>query len=174
MHTVQLILITADSAEDAFNEVSNKLNSGYNSEDGLSPTWSDWHHASPGETTSMAGRWAGQVFGEGKPDILCYDEDPELADSVIDRFVEYRLENILLNRSKAVDLKSLEHDPRAKSDFDMDLWATSKLAKLLDNEWTYESAIYDLEEWTGSLYYFGERIKAHPEKAWLVPVDFHH
>jgi len=55
----------------------------------------------------------------------------------------------------------------------MDLWATKKLAQLLDDQWTPDSGVYDLENWTGNLRNFTERVAKNPEQQFLIPVDFH-
>jgi hypothetical protein len=43
----------------------------------------------------------------------------------------------------------------------------------LQDDWTSDSGVFDLQEGTASLTYFKERLTARPEKQFLVPVDFH-
>ena len=59
-------------------------------------------------------------------------------------------------------------------DLQMDLWRMGKLLELLGDDWTYESAIYDLTYFTASLYEFYQRCSKNPQKQYLIPVDFHH
>lgn len=177
MHSIQLILIEADNAEEAFYNVANALSEG-------EPRWSDWHTADIGSASALdfAGRWSGEIFKdketdeEAAPNFLRYADDPALAERVISTFLEYRFADIRECRNEGADLASYSYDPYT-SKYDkggMELYYAVKLAKLLNDEWTNDSAIYDLESWTANLSYFIERVKKSPEKQWLIPVDFHH
>jgi hypothetical protein len=48
-----------------------------------------------------------------------------------------------------------------------------KLMQTLQDDWTSDSGVYDLQEGTASFTYFIERVTARPEKQFLIPVDFH-
>jgi hypothetical protein len=167
------MLVEAETVEEAFDIVETNLNDS-------EPRWSDWHNANNAHTLNFAGRWEGQVFntnptneyGEEVNNYLQYSADPALAERVITEYLELRLNDIRSYQSKAVDLTTFAYDPYSTK-FDMDLWATKKLAQLLDDEWTCDTAIYDLENWTANLRSFVERVKTNPEKQWLIPVDFH-
>jgi hypothetical protein len=177
MHTCQILLVEAETPEQAFDEVARKLEG--------EPKWSDWHNAdqSGAITLNFAGRWSGEVFGsyneEGvmtntdtNPNYLRYSDDPALAEQVITRFLEYRYEEIRLLQPQALDLSSYSYDPY-NNKLDMELWGTKKLAQLLNDDWTPDSGIYDLDYWTGSLDNFTKRVASSPEKQFLIPVDFH-
>ena len=164
---------------EAFNNVASTLS------DSSDLSWSDWHNAdySNVDNLSFAGRWAGQVFGDlnekgefidqhNNSDFLKYSDDPAMADSVITDYLEARIRSIEEYKAKALDLSTYKYDPYTKS-FDMDLWATKKLAQLLDDQWTPDTGVYDLENWTGNLRYFTERVAKNPEQQFLIPVDFH-
>lgn len=175
MHVCQIMLVEADNVNDAFDAVCSALSDG-------EPRWSDWHNADNPRTLNFAGRWTGSVFGtpnaqgvydaDEAPNYLQYSADPALAERAITEYLEHRLNDIRSYQIKAVDLKSFAYDPYSTK-FDMDLWATKKLAQMLDDEWTPDTAIYDLDNWTGNLRPFVERVKVAPEKQWLIPVDFH-
>lgn len=175
MHTCQIMLVEADTVEEAFDDVESKLSEG-------EPRWSDWHNASGSRSLNFAGRWTGSVFGtpnskgvydaDEAPNYLQYSSDPALAERAITEYLDHRLNDIRSYQARAVDLASFAYDPYATK-FDMDLWATKKLAQLLDDEWTCDTGIYDLNDWTGNLRSFVERVKTAPEKQWLIPVDFH-
>jgi hypothetical protein len=173
MHTCHIMLVEAKTVEEAFDIVETHLNDS-------EPRWSDWHNANNAHTLNFAGRWEGEVFntnptneyGEEVNNYLQYSADPALAERVITEYLELRLNDIRSYQSKAVDLTTFAYDPYSTK-FDMDLWATKKLAQLLDDEWTCDTAIYDLENWTANLRSFVERVKTNPEKQWLIPVDFH-
>jgi hypothetical protein len=176
MHSIQLILIQADTAEEAFSLVADNLSEG-------EPRWSDWHTAdeSTASTLDFAGRWSGDVFKDKEtdenkaPNYLRYSDDPALAERVISTFLEYRFSEMRECRDKGADLASYSYDPYSKrSGMGMDIYYAVKLAKLLNDEWTSDTAIYDLQDWTANLGYFIERVKKSPETQWLIPVDFHH
>jgi hypothetical protein len=164
------MLVEADTAEDAFDLVEGILSE--------APEWSDWHEASGSHSKDFAGRWSNSVFITHKDEeaksenYLCYATDPALAEVVIERFLQNRLDDIRSYKAKAIDLSSAPYDPYAK-DTGMDIWYSKKLAQLLNDEWTPDSGLYDLTTYTASLAYFIERVKNAPEKQWLIPVDFH-
>ena len=185
------MLIEAESVDEAFASVGFKL------EEAGAPSWSDWHEAggSPYDH-NYAGRWTGSIFlppelatlkarGEEypttSPNYLQYSSDPDLAEQAITEALEFRMKDIREYRKriadKRVDLVAYPYNP-LQDHFEvvdaMDIWYVKKLTQLLMDEWTPDSGIYDLETWTGSLKYFIERVKANPEKQWLIPVDFHH
>jgi hypothetical protein len=168
------MLVVADSPENAFYEVANKLSDG-------SPQWSDWHNADYGnaDTLDFAGRWSGTVFAsEATPDEkveynhLRYSDDPALAETIITQHLAQRMASIAEYKAKAVDLSTHAYDPYAQS-FNMDLWGTKKLAQLLDDEWVPDTGIYDLDQWTAGLAYFIQRVATDAEHQYLIPVDFH-
>lgn len=176
MHVGQIILIEATSPEEAFGLVASNLSDG-------EPRWSDWHNADNASTMNFAGRWTGEFFGktdengevidsDTAPNHLCYSDDPALAESVITRALENRMDDIRQYQAKAIDLASYKYDPYATR-FNMDLWATKKLAQILDDEWTPDSGVYDLFSWSASLLDFTKRVATNPTQQYLIPVDFH-
>lgn len=176
MHVCQILLVEAETPEQAFSDVASLLADG-------EPSWSDWHNADNPRTLDFAGRWSGVVFGtldengevvnkESNPNHLRYSDDPALAEETITNYLEQRMAELRNYKSRAIDLASHSYDPYGKN-FDMDLWATKKLAQMLDDEWTPDSGIYDLMNWTGNLRYFAERVATRPESQFLIPVDFH-
>lgn len=177
MHTCHILLVEADSPLEAFEAVYEKLSG--ESE----PSWADWHNVDNPNTLNYAGRWSNAIFftpnknGEPDPDAeianhLCYGDDPALAEMVIETFLQYRLDEIRTYQSRALDLTTYAYDPY-KTGIDMDLFITKKLAQLLDDEWTSDTAIYDLVNWTPNLREFVERVKKDPKRQYLIPVDFH-
>jgi len=179
------MLIEADTAEFAFMAVEQELNA----EGAVS--WSDWHEASDYSSMNFAGRWSGAVFlspadktlkeaGQPypatAPNHLCYADDPEMADAIIDQFLTYRKENLKNNIPKT--LPSFEdlvenYDPR-ENGFNVELYRATKLLQLLSGDWFYDTAIYDLSAYSASIDYFIKRCAVAPEKQFLIPVDFHY
>jgi hypothetical protein len=184
MHTVHIILVQADSEAEAFERVAIQL------ED--SPLWSDWHEATLG-TDNFAGRWSGGVFltkddldlleedpayEPSAPNILCYGDNPELAEDTLARFSAMKKQE--MRESVPTGMPDLNDFIDSYNDYseesiryEMNIWRLKRLTQLLMNEWTPDSAIYDLESGYSSLHYFGQRVKENPHKQYLVPVDFH-
>ena len=176
MHVCQIMLIEAETPEQAFSDVASYLN------ENNSPDWSDWHNATEGDM-DFAGRWSGCVFGEvndegefmrvdENPNHLRYSDDPALAEDVITQYLEERIATIRKYQRDAIDLSTYAYDPYTEK-LDMPLYMTHKLAQLLDDKWTPDTGIYDLNNWTGNLRYFLQRVAKHPENQFLIPVDFH-
>lgn len=147
---------------------------------------------------NFAGRWAGEVFltpeqqkqmankedvdVSENPNYLRFSDDPNLADEVIQRFISYRMneiENIkktLATDHPTFDPMSFTYDPMKDVDFrteGMALYYIKKLVSLYGNDWTSDTAIYDLHSWDANLKDFFERVAKNPERQFLIPVDFH-
>ena len=181
MHVVQLMLVEADNALEALDEVSSAL-------DDNEPTWSDWHNAFGNQ--SFAGRWKGQYFGKDNTlDVLCYGDDAALAEKTITEFLGYRtgeLERLREQiRNSGVDVLDVAYDPystwpnnpieaKPHADKSMALYYNNKLSQLLNDYWSSDTAIYDLVNWDANLAQFRERVSKNPERQYLVVVDFHH
>jgi hypothetical protein len=176
-HAIQFMLVEADSVDEALGEVESKLET--------SPAWSDWNSASG--SGSFAGRWEGNAFKEHSEDadpvgvdrdVLCYADNPALAEEIVAKAIGWRQQEIAYYKDKilanAYDIVDANHDPFEKESFGMNNYYYRKLADVLDNTWTSDSGIYDLEQWTASLSDWKERISLASEKQFIVAVDFHH
>jgi hypothetical protein len=184
------MLVEAETPQDAFEYVESQLSDG-------NPQWSDWHNASNASSMNFAGRWehdlfitdeqkkrieAGTLKREDIPNLLCYADDQELADRVISQFLGWRKQALRENVPVGIpDLNTIiddyDHARRSISlggSLSMELWKLGRLVELLMDGWSSETAIYDLQHYTASLYYFYERCAKAPHKQFLIPVDFHH
>jgi hypothetical protein len=162
MHTVQLLLIEADTHQEAVEIVDSKITD-------WEGHWSDWH--------AIGGRWSG-IFGENHPDVINYKNEPELFEKHIKDFVEGRKNHLKENLKKFEEgRKSLsdyvsDYNPEI-FDFDMNLYALKSLTRIMAGDWTYDSCFYDLEAYSETLQHFRERVATHPERQFAVAVDFH-
>jgi hypothetical protein len=176
-HTLQYLLVEEQTCQDARDKVSTLLEN--------SPQWSDWHNATG--SGSFAGRWEGAAFkfkdDEPEPtgvefDTLGYSDNPALAEKIIEQAIEWRQKQIAYFKDKiltnAYDITDAYHLPYLKDSADLHNYYYKKLADTLDNTWTVDSAIFDLDDWTASLGYWRDRIASNPEKQFIVAVDFHH
>lgn len=187
------MLVEADDAEQAFRIIADKLNG-----DESQPDWSDWSEVSDPSTMNFAGRWSGEIFMTPEqlkarsekqdvdvsenPNYLRFSDDPNLADEVIQRFISYRMNEIESIKKTisllptAIDLMTFDYNPIKDADYadaGMTLYYTKKLVALYSNDWTSDTAIYDLENWDANLIYFFQRVAKNPERQFLIPVDFH-
>jgi hypothetical protein len=115
-------------------------------------------------------------------DVLRYTDNPTLAEDIIKNFADYRLAEIKRYKEQldeegfSLDKVIAEYDINDnKANFanGMKLWRMQKIMQTLQDDWTSDSGVFDLQEGTASLTYFKERLTARPEKQFLVPVDFH-
>ena len=164
MHTAHILLVEAESHEEAIDKVRSQVT---HSETPY-PSWSDWHE--------IGGRWE-NLFGSGK-NCLRYTENEKLAEEKIKEWVDGRINEMkrCLEEVKDFDLaeKLDAYDPEAPLDYkEMKTYYLYKLAKNLQDSWTPESGVYDLEHGTPNLKAFRERLAIAPEMQYLVVVDFH-
>jgi hypothetical protein len=177
MHVCHILLVQADTREDAFQEVYSELNSGGS----MLPEWSDWHNANDPSSENFAGRWTGSYFKTSPdqpvdevPNSLCYADDKALAEIIISDQLEIRDREVAgLVAGMITDLTDIKVNNYDSSKWDMRIWQTQKFLRMVENEWTPDSYIYDLHASTASLSAFMVRVGIAPEKQWLVPVDFH-
>lgn len=169
MHTLQIMLVEADSVEDAMDAVRSRLSE--------EPRWSDWHNAG-GFGDSFAGGWAGEVFGKSNThDALQYSADPALAENVLFEKISARKAEMDELRQRVIKsgYNPLTADYDAEvGGWSMDAFALQRLIALLEDDWISDSKVYDLEDWTASLEGFRKRVAQAPEKQFLVAVDFHY
>lgn len=176
MHVAHILLVQADTVEEAFEFIESELSDrGY----GIRPDWSDWHNADNAHTLNFAGRWTGSFFkGENEedeaPNYLCYASDKAMAENVIsDQLALRDAEVANIRKNMVSDLSTVSVDHYAKDGLNMEFWYAQKFLKLADNEWCPDTYIYDLHAGTGSLHDFMKRVMVSPEKQWLIPCDFH-
>lgn len=166
MHVGQLLLVEAES----HGEARDKVESVITHSEVPTPSWSDWHE--------IGGRWA-DTFGKDKY-ILRYTENQKLAEERIQDWLAGRKAemNRMLEEVKTFDLAAYAetYDPEASpkyGDDSMKLYYLKKIVSVLDESWTSDSGVYDMETWTTNLKYFRERLAIAPEMQYIVVVDFH-
>jgi hypothetical protein len=171
MHVAHIMLVSLDkesTEEDALNDVADSL-------DDNTPDWSDWHNAYlTNEEPNFAGRWAGHFFGKANTyDCLRYSDNPELAEKAIAEQLEYRKQIFDKAQEEISNMGSLSYDPYDSKQYGSAGWYLSRMGDIYSDNWTPDSYVYDLQEWTASLMYWRERVTANPNNEFLVVVDFH-
>jgi hypothetical protein len=169
MHTSQIIIVQIEDEDtdspQAFAEsfLDGAMESG--------DTWFDWF----GEGAfgnGLAGRWAGEII-EG--DVLCYSDNPELAEKVIEEALARREQEIEICKTVLADLdvQSFSYDRENQGKYDREGYALYKMGQILSNFWSPDSGIYDSVVYGADLKYFRERLQENASKQYLVVVDFH-
>lgn len=169
MHTAQIILVEIEDKEtddpQTFAEsfLDNVMESG--------GTWFDFF----GEGAfgnGLAGRWSGDVV-EG--DVLCYADNPELAEKVISDFLQERQKDIEHAQSaiEGSAIESIFYDSDNQAKHEQVGYALYSMGKILMNEWCAETGVFDAKYWSANLDNFRERVQKNPENQYLVVVDFH-
>lgn len=174
MHTCQIMLIEADSAQDAIDYAKTTIT--YS--ETPYPAWSDWHG---GLDEGLAGRWSGLFEGwEENRDVLAYTENPVLANDIIKDFASYRKKEMLRYleqiKTEGFNLEQLVEDYNPNKfnyGSTMDAWSLLRLGRLLSNDWCSDTGVYDLKEHSANLEFFWERVEKDPTRQYLVPIDFH-
>ena len=162
MHTGHILLVEAESEEEAIDKVQSAITHA----DEPTPIWSDWHE--------VGGRWD-DYFGE-HGHVLQYSKDEELAEKSINSMIELRKNSMrdAWEKVKTLDVEAaIENYNPDVHNFDMDFYYLEKIGKNLNESWTPESLVYDLDTWTPNLKYFRGRVAIAPEMQFLVVVDFH-
>jgi hypothetical protein len=174
MHVSQIMLVEADSYEQAKEKVASYLLEEESAE------WSDWHGGFDG---NLAGRWSGIVFDENptNADILRYSDNPELAESVLYQFLEQRtveLKRTMETLGEGFDLSTAisNYDPENTENY----WERRgigfelyRISKILSDIWSPDTGVYDVTAESVSISYFRERLAESKDKQFLVLVDFH-
>lgn len=187
MHTIHIVLVQADSEAEAYERVSSRLEN--------QPDWSDWHNANG--MPPFAGRWTGGVFlteaqikevaekavdniepeFSDVPDILCYADNPELAEYTLARFAGDVKQEMREAMPVGLDIDTLisEYSSYSRESLHQpaEIYQLKRVLEMLRGEWTPDSRFYDLEAYYSTLSFFFERCEKEPHRQYLVPVDFH-
>lgn len=174
------MLVEAMSADEAFSITVDKITN-------VTDPWWDWCEADydNAKARSLAGRWAGEAFsidaGNNLPDdFMYYSYDPIFADMVLSRAMEARIETMRDLRDRADWDKANKaidgYDPYKTITFSegSHVWSINMYGKMILDQWTPTSEVYDLIHHTASLEYVGNLIQTRPQNLWLIPVDFHY
>jgi hypothetical protein len=158
MHVGHIILVEAESEQEARSSVEHHLENGYFS-------WSDW--------SQLGGRY--QDFFGFDGDILNYDDNPTLAEQAIEQAVGYRTERLqhFIKRieDEGINLKYLEAPKNFEDSYKV--YPLLKAAEIASGHSSENSYIWDLEYGSSEETDFRKRVAEKPEHQFLVVVDFH-
>lgn len=168
MHTAQIILVEIEDEDtDSPQAFAESFLDGSMEAGG---TWFDWYG---GIYEGLAGRWAGEVV-EG--DVLRYSDNPELAEEIIENFLERRQKEVEYAQEiiRDCDVENMNYNTSDHGMWDKEGYALYKMGQILSNFWCPQSGVFDSVTWGADLKYFRERLAENPEKQYLVVVDFHY
>jgi hypothetical protein len=158
MHTLHWIAVEADNAEEALETVI----ANFQDSEGQ---WFDWFHE------EIGGRWADQDWCkiyQGKNIFIGLDRVKDNRKHEVER----ALEKIDISEFES-QLNNYDGSDVVTSDYSMNLWRITKMAKLLSGEWTCDSYFFDMVYGSGTISDLLKRIESDPDKQFLVPIDFH-
>lgn len=183
MHTGILLAVEAEDADVALSIATDFAER---------QDWSDWNE--------HQGRWEGQIPNG----VLCYTDDPELFNSVVDLYVEMTNseELDLLKDVGHLSIEELISDPRyffnwhatpeeleeeqnslltlteeerkARSGDKFHQYRAFKLLNINQNHCAPETHFYDVDEYTRSSIPLKKRLVSSPDKQYIVMWDFHY
>jgi hypothetical protein len=190
VHTYQILLTEADSKADAKQKVQRFLETW----ESVNTSWWDWRNHN-GDALGLAGRWKDRIC-EG--DALNYHRYPEKFDTIVaqsleNRYTYFNKYKELMEQDnfsiKDLDIRNPDYVTRLSLD------RLREMIEIYNDKWTDDSAVFDtvsrsvteeerdlFKELYGHMGWFVPsadisgfevRRRIHPEKQWLVVVDFH-
>lgn len=174
MHTGHLILVKAESHQDAIDGIWTNLNS-----DGehFAASWSDW--AMVGDEGFGKSRFSLEEFGVPLQNnyVVSYADERESFETILQKFVDIRtgtfnrFKDELTGNDFSID--QLELNAGSGSATTQFAWTLSRLADLAWGAYTPDSAFYDLENHDTELTLFQKDIESGATDWFAVIVDFH-
>jgi len=160
MHIPHMLLVEAESHEDAVTMANLWVNQGEYS----SPCdWSDW--------SEVGGRWEGMFDGK---DTVCYAENAELFDKHLQEFQETIQATKERYLSEVANLTISEIILMHENDkYGLELYRATRALELVSDIYNPDKQIYDTVEYTSKLEAFRKRCADNPSQQYAVVWDFH-
>jgi hypothetical protein len=173
MHTLQRIVIKAESKEGAFQTVKTLLENEMGGEG--TNSWYDWFVAgggrwNPNESSQYDDNDYSMVISarEAGNDVII-DKINECIASRIREFNDYRES---LTKSE-IDINAKLDSYTGVIDYSFELYPLAKMIDMLQGEWDFNCYFYDLENWSTNPKYVLDSIEKDNKDIYLVPIDFH-
>lgn len=173
MHVLQWIAVNAESKDQAFQDVKDKLESEMG--DGTSPaTWYDWFVVG-------GGRWNPNEDKQYEEDdsmvISAYEAGNDVVIAKINECLESRIREFNDYRES---FNKAEIDLNAKLDtydgvmqYDFDLYPLKKMIDMIQGEWDFNSYYFDFMAYSTNPKWLLESLDKDNKNWYLIPVDFH-
>jgi hypothetical protein len=175
MHTGHIVLVKAESHEDAIGIVWTTVNT--SDENWFASNWSDWavvaDEGISGSRYQMADFFEEDTYTGTHPHALSLETESELFYQLVSKKLEEREATFdaVVNKLKEEGVDSL-YDFRLDQDDDVS-WYLRRLSNLVGSVYTHDSKIFDLENHDANLSYFKKDVEAGNTNWYAVVVDFH-
>jgi hypothetical protein len=168
MHTGHLILIQAESHQDAIDKVWTALNTDTAH---FASEWSDW--ALVGEEGIGGSRYSLGEFNQELSNkyVVSYETEAVDFQNILEKFIELRQAGFDRFKDVVQDLDLASMKMGEDSD---KAWKLSRFADLIWGNYTPDSMYYDLENYTPDLNHFEQSILSGETNWFGVIVDFHY
>jgi hypothetical protein len=168
MHTGHLILVKAESHQDAIDRVWTNLNTDTAH---FAADWSDW--AVVGDEGIGESRFSLEEFEQELSNkyVVSYETETEAFRTILEKFIELRQKDFDRFKEAVQDLDLASLKMGEDSD---KAWKLSRFADLIWGNYTPDSAYYDLENYTPDLNHFEQSILSGETDWFGVIVDFHY
>ena len=171
MHVLQYIAVTADSPEEAIDNVRFQLESMLGN-DGSTTSWFDWFVTGGGRFNADS-----EPYTDGATNMVVSSKDSEAFEKIVEESIETRLSEFRRYRleweQSNLNLSSYFDEYDGTMDYSMKLYSLSKMIDMAQGQWDFNSYFYDLDNWsTNPVHMTKDRIN-NGTVWYLVPVDFH-
>ena len=165
MHVLQYIAVQADSNDEAFRTVKDRLESELGNNEYATNSWFDWFVAG-------GGRW------NPNPDmIISYDIAPAEYRAMVDSMITIRIEEFNSYRKsyneKDIDIEDKLDNYKGVMNYDFELYPLKKMIDMIQGEWDFNSYFYDMHSASTNPEHMYKNIDLGNKNWYLVPVDFH-
>ncbi len=176
MHTLHWIATKAETAEEAYRNVEQHLESQMSGNDSQA-TWYDWFVVGGGRWNVAENEDWRTAYDGGKTNMFVSSDNMEEFNATIQRAIDNRISEF---KSYRESFEKAEIDINAKLDtyagnmqYDFDLYPLKKMIDMLQGEWDYNAYFWDCENWSTNPDHMLKDIQNVGGVWYLVPVDFH-
>jgi hypothetical protein len=164
----------ADSQDEAFRTVKEKLELELGNDQMTSGAWFDWF-------VTGGGRWNPNPDSQYNDDdqswVISYDEAPLDYRSMVDKAISNRMDEFEDYRKsyseKGIDLDNKLDSYRGVMNYDFELYPLKKMIDMIQGEWDMNSYLYDIHHESTNPDHMYKSIDLGNKNWYLVPVDFH-
>jgi hypothetical protein len=164
----------ADSQDEAFRTVKEKLELELGNDQMTSGAWFDWF-------VTGGGRWNpnpdSQYNDNDQSWVISYDEAPLEYRSMVDKAISNRMDEFEDYRKsyseKGIDLDNKLDSYRGVMNYDFELYPLKKMIDMIQGEWDMNSYLYDIHHESTNPDHMYKSIDLGNKNWYLVPVDFH-
>jgi hypothetical protein len=164
----------ADSQDEAFRTVKEKLELELGNDQMTSGAWFDWF-------VTGGGRWNPNPDSQYNDDdqswVISYDEAPLEYRSMVDKAISNRMDEFEDYRKsyseKGIDLDNKLDSYRGVMNYDFELYPLKKMIDMIQGEWDMNSYLYDIHHESTNPDHMYKSIDLGNKNWYLVPVDFH-